>query len=65
MYQEECKEWRQKADQEKTWTNFKRHFATEYHEIQEQQRVSGDSGFNSANYVHETTDMATALENLA
>ena len=47
------------------WTNFKRHFAAEYHEIREQQRVSGDAGFNSANLAHETTDMATALENLA
>ena len=31
MYQEACKEWRQKADQDKTWTNFKRHFSAEYH----------------------------------
>ena len=65
LYREACKEWRQKSDQDKTWTNFKRHFAAEYHEIREQQRVSGDAGFNSANHAHETTDMATALENLA
>ena len=46
------------------WTNFKRHFATEYHEIREQQRVLGEAGFNSANHSHETTDMAAALDNL-
>ena len=33
LYREACKEWRQKAEQDKTWTNFKRHFAAEYHEI--------------------------------
>ena len=33
LYWEACKEWRQKADQEKTWKNSKRHFAAEYHEI--------------------------------
>ena len=126
MYQEACKEWRQKADQDKTWkifsailplsitiygnnsayweirlqnykscrrpftpstppaciktiarngaknptpekpwTNFKYHFADEYHKIWEQQRVSGKAGFNSANLAHKTTDMATALDNLA
>ena len=65
MYQDACKEWRQKSDQDKTWTNFKRHFAADYHEIREQQRVSGDSGFNSENHAHETTDMATALDNMA
>ena len=55
---------RHKADQDKTWTNFKRHFAAEYHEIQEQQRVSEHAVCNSANLAHETTDMATALDNL-
>ena len=43
----------------------KRHFAAEYHEIRKQQRVLGDAGFNSANHADETTDMATALDNLA
>ena len=64
MYREACKEWRQKSNPGKTWTNFKRHFAAEYHEIREQQRVSSETGFNSANIAHETTDMATALDNL-
>ena len=44
---------------------FKRHFDAEYHEICEQQRVSGESGCNIAQLAHETTDMATSLENLA
>ena len=47
------------------WTNFKRHFAAEYHKIREQQRILGEAGFNSANLAHETTYIATALDNLA
>ena len=33
LYWEACKECRQKVDQDKTWTHFKRHFFAEYHEI--------------------------------
>ena len=40
LYREACKEWCQKSDQDKMWTNFKRHFAAEYHEIRKQQPVS-------------------------
>ena len=64
LYREACKEWRQKFDQDKTWTNIKRYIAVEYHEIREQQRISGDAGFNSANTAHKTTDMVMALDNL-
>ena len=35
MYLEACKEWRQKSNQDKTWTNFKRHCADQYHDIRE------------------------------
>ena len=55
----------QKSDADKTWTNFKRHFAIKYHEIHKQQRVLGEAGFNSAHIAHENTDMATSLDNLA
>ena len=65
LYRETYKEWRQKSDQDKTWTNFKHHFPAEYHDIREQQRISGDTRFNSANHAHEKTDMTTALDNLA
>ena len=54
-----------KGDAGKTWTNFKRHFAAEYHKIGEQQCVSGESGFNSAQLAHETTDTDRALGILA
>ena len=64
MYEEACKEWRQKGDSGKTWTNFKRHFVAEYHKIREQHRVLGKAGFNRSQIAHETTDMATALDNL-
>ena len=65
IYREACTEWCQKADQDKKRTIFKRHFVAEYHEIREQQRVLGEAGFNSANLAHKTTDMATALDNMA
>ena len=65
MYKESCKEWQQKGDANKTWTNFKCQFATEYHKICEQQRVSVKVEFNSAHLAHETTDTAMALDNLA
>ena len=65
MYREACKEWQQKLDADQTWTNFKRQFSAEYHEIREQQHVLGEAGFNSAQIAHETTDVATALDNLA
>ena len=62
MYREACKELRQKGEADKIWTNFKRHFAAEYHEIREQQRILGEVEFNSAQLAHETIDMETALE---
>ena len=65
MYLEVCKEWQQKADADKTWTNLKRHFAAVYHKIREQQRILGDAGFNSAHLAQETIDTATALDNIA
>ena len=64
MYQEACKEWQQKLDADKTWTNFKHHFAADYSEIREQQRILGKAGFNSAQLAYETTYMATVLDNL-
>ena len=47
------------------WTNLKRNFASEYHEIHEQQPVLVKVGLNSAQIDHETTDMPTALDNMA
>ena len=64
IYQEACKEWQKKGDADKTWTNLKPHFSAEYHKIHEQKRVSGEAGFNSNQLAHETTDMATSLENM-
>ena len=65
MYREACKEWQQKANSDKTWQIFKRHFAADYHEIRKQQRLSWEAGFNSSHLSHKTTDMATAIDNLS
>ena len=65
MYREACREWQQKGDDDRTWTNFKYHFAAEYHVLREQQRELRKAGFNSTQLVHEITYMTTALENLA
>lgn len=62
-YTEACKEWRKKPIIEKTWTNFKRFFAAEYHDLKEQQKVNtSQSNFHGANAV---VDISTALDNLA
>ena len=40
MYTDACKEWRRKPLAEKTWTNFKSFFASEYHDLKEQEKTT-------------------------
>jgi hypothetical protein len=62
-YNDSCKEWRKKAPIDKTWQNFKRFFAAEYHDLKEQQKVNtSQSNFHGANAA---TDISNALDNLA
>jgi len=62
-YNDACKIWRKKPAADKTWTRFKRYFAEEYHDLQEQQRVNASqSNFHGANSV---LDISSALDNLA
>ncbi len=62
-YNEACKEWRKKTVLDKTWQNFKRFFAAEYHDLKEQQKVNNSqNNFHGANAAH---DITTVLDNLA
>lgn len=66
LYTEACKEWRKKPVATKTWVNFKTFFATEYHDLREQQRINAvQSGFHSANQAVEQVNIMQALDNLA
>jgi hypothetical protein len=57
------KEWQHKPAANKIWINFKRCFATEYHDLKEQQRENASqTNFHSANAV---VDITSALDNLA
>ena len=63
FYNDACKDWRKKPAEQKTWETFKRFFASEYHDLKEQQRVNtSTTSFHSANAA---IDVSTALENLA
>jgi hypothetical protein len=62
-YNNACKEWRKRPTENKTWENFKRFFAAEYHDLKEQQKVNtSNTDFHGANAAVEIT---TALDNLA
>jgi hypothetical protein len=69
MYHDACKEWRKKRPADKTWPQFRRFFAAEYHDLKEQQKVNGGpTNFHGANHVHEanhTLEISNALDNLA
>jgi hypothetical protein len=63
IYNDACKEWRKKPPIDKTWTAFKSFFATEYHDLKEQQRINvSSSNFHGANAA---LDISHALDNLA
>jgi hypothetical protein len=66
FYNDACKEWRKKAPLAKTWATFKAFFATEYHDLKEQQKVNVQGNkFHNANAAIEAIDIGTALDNLA
>ena len=63
VYHDACKEWRRKQPADKTWLNFKRFFASEYHDLKEQQQENNSpANFHSANAA---VDITSALDNLA
>jgi hypothetical protein len=63
FYTDACKEWRRNPPANKTWLNFKRFFASEYHDLKEQQRENNSqANFHGANAA---IDITSALDNLA
>jgi hypothetical protein len=63
IYNDVCKELRRKPIANRTWTNFKAFFATEYNELKEQQKLNtNQNNFHSAN---SAIDLTTAIDSLA
>jgi hypothetical protein len=63
LYNDACKEWRQKPVAEQTWAAFKTYFATEYNDLKEQQRLNNNqNNFHGAN---SAIDLTTAIDSLA
>eukprot|EP00957_Ditylum_brightwellii_P131007 9993083-Ditylum_brightwellii.AAC.1 len=63
VYKDACKEWRNMVASDKTWPNFKRHFAAAYADNLEETTATG-IGYG-ANAVHQQQDLTNALEHLA
>ena len=62
LYTDACKEWRRKPQNKKTWTNFKTFFATEYHELKEQEKTTAmGKGYHSAHLVQQDTEQQDSL----
>ena len=40
IYTDACKEWRRTPKTDKTWTNFKQFFASEYHDLKELEKTT-------------------------
>jgi hypothetical protein len=63
IYNDVCKEWRQKHVANRTWTNFKAFFATEYNELKEQQKLNNNQ--NSFHGTNSAINLTTAIDSLA
>eukprot|EP00957_Ditylum_brightwellii_P082721 6289915-Ditylum_brightwellii.AAC.1 len=63
VYKDACKEWWNKPPAERTWPNFKRHFAAAYTDNLDEHTATG-MGYG-ANAVHQQQDLTEALEHLA
>ena len=52
LYTEACSKWRKRTASTKTWTAFKATFASEYHDLKEQQHFNASTlGYHTANVV--------------
>lgn len=49
LFFDDCKMWNNKAEADKTWSNFKKHFSEAHRVLKLQQRTSQQAGFHSAN----------------
>jgi hypothetical protein len=67
MFINACREWRWRPENEKTWTNFKTHFAQAHTELGELTHTSQAGGYHNANnaFTNFATNPSKALANLA
>ena len=74
LYQDDCRQWSQKPRLEKTWSNFKDHFARAFKETRRSSETSKTEGYaanvkytqaNVALFTKMQQDHTMALENLA
>ena len=59
---DDVKEWRRSPKEEKTWSNFKKHFKRAYQELRESSATTTTAGY-AANNIQEST--AQAIQNMA
>ena len=74
LYQNDCREWSLKTQSDKTWSNFKAHFARAFKETRRTSRTSNNEGYaahvhaaqaNAALFTEMQQNHTLALENLA
>jgi hypothetical protein len=67
MFIEACREWRRRPEPEKTWPNFKAHFAQAHTDLGELNHTTQAAGYHNANNVvaHFVQETGDALANLA
>ena len=66
MFTDACREWRAKPGTEKTWENFKIHFAQAHKDLRQQEETASKSGMHAANAVLSSiqTDAQNAIQQL-
>lgn len=57
MYNDACREWRRRPNAEKTWDNFKEHYETAQHELQESQLTTQGAGYHANSATHNDMNM--------
>jgi hypothetical protein len=66
LYAEACRDWRRRADADKTWPQLKTDFALAHQELRESQVTSQGAGYHGANLAYEMQQETNeALANLA
>ena len=59
MFTDACREWRNKPTADKTWENFKTHFALAYKDLKQNQQAASSTGMHAANAILENMQQDT------
>jgi hypothetical protein len=65
IFQDACKEWRRRDEEDQTWAEFKLHFATAHQEMRESQETAQSAGYHGANNVQQDDSHMEAYANFA